>query len=114
MRMEPRLASSLLVTALLRRAEAEGGFGTVIAKGDATAGAIALILTERGANPRLFERMLQPDGGYGWHESSRGIAGGQELDALLERRRRFDPDLWILELDIASPERFAAEMNSVG
>lgn len=112
--MEPRLASSLLVTALLRRAEAEGGFGTVIAKGDATAGAIAVILTERGANPRLFERMLQPDGVYGWHESSRSIAGGQELDALLERRRRFDPDLWILELDIASPERFAAEMNSVG
>ena len=112
--MEPRLASSLLVTALLRRAEAEGGFGTVIAKGDATAGAIAVILTERGANPRLFERMLQPDGHYGWHEASRGAGDGEDLGPTLERRRRFDPDLWIVELDIVSPERFAAEMNSVG
>jgi hypothetical protein len=112
--VEPRLASSLLVGALLRRAEAEGGFGTVLAKGDATAGAIAVILTERGANPRLFERMLQPDGGYGWQESIRGIADDRGLDALIERHRRFDPDLWIVELDIASPDRFAAEMNSIG
>ena len=82
--------------------------------GDATAGAIAVILTERGAHPRLFERMLQPDGRYGWEEPNRGIAGEQELDALLERRRRFDPDLWIVELDIASTERFAAEMNMLG
>lgn len=112
--MEPRLASHLLVSALLRRAEAEGGFGTVLAKGDATAGAIAVLLVERGAGPRLFERMLEPDGHYAWQESSRAIESDQELGALLERRRRFDPDLWIVELDIASTERFAAEMNSLG
>ena len=38
----------------------------------------------------------------------------EELQLLIERRRRFDPDLWILELDIASAERFAAEMNAIG
>jgi hypothetical protein len=113
--MEPRLASSILVSALLRRAESEGGFGMVLAKGDATAGAIAVLLTERGTSPRLFERLLQPDGRYAWQE-----APGQKLDepgeltALIERRRRFDPDLWLIELDIASAERFAAEMNSIG
>jgi len=26
-----------------------------------------------------------------------------------QRRRARDPDLWVIELDIASPERFAAE-----
>jgi hypothetical protein len=113
--MEPRVASSILVAALLRRAEAEGGFGTVLTKGDPTAGAVAVLLTERGANPRFLERLLQPDGRYGWRES-----GGHELDspgglqALIERRRRFDPDFWLIELDIASAERFAAEMNSIG
>jgi hypothetical protein len=108
--MQPRLASSILVGALLRRAEAEGGFGMVLAKGDPTAGAIAVILAERGANPRFFERLLQPDGRYAWQESAqRG-----DLPALIERRRRFDPDLWLIELDVASTERFAAEMNSLG
>ena len=38
----------------------------------------------------------------------------EEFKTFLERRRKFDPDLWILELDIASAERFAAEMNAVG
>ena len=112
--MEPRLASSVLVTALLRRAEAEGGFGTVLARGDATAGAIAMVLVERGANPRFLERVLQPDGRYAWQETKLNMESDEELQALIKRRRRFDPDLWILELDIVSVERFAAEMNSIG
>ena len=112
--MEARIASSILVGALLRRAEAEGGFGTVLAKGDPTAGAIAVLLTERGANPRLFERALQPDGSYAWTESGgKALDAPGELQSLLDRRRRFDPDLWLIELDIASTERFAAEMNSL-
>jgi hypothetical protein len=112
--MEPRLASSVLVTALLRRAEAEGGFGTVLARGDATAGAIAMVLVERGANPKFLERVLQPDGRYAWQETKLSMESDGELQALIARRRRFDPDLWILELDIVSVERFAAEMNSIG
>ncbi|HWT11755.1 MAG TPA: DUF1491 family protein [Allosphingosinicella sp.] len=112
--MEPRLASSVLVSALLRRAEGEGGFGAVLAKGDPTAGSVAVILMERGGNPRFFERLLQPDGRYCWQESQSRIEGGEALQSLLDRRRRFDRDLWIVELDIPSAERFAAEMNSAG
>ena len=112
--MEPRVTSSILVAALLRRAEAEGGFGMVLAKGDPTAGAVAVLLAERGANPRFFERLLQPDGRYAWRESQQRLEEPGDLEALIERRRRFDPDLWLIELDIASTERFAAEMNSFG
>lgn len=111
--MQPRLASSVLVTALLRRAEAQGGFGAVLARGDPTAGAVAVVLVERGAAPRLFERMLQPDGSYCWQPS--GPAGDDAaVRGQIERRRRFDPDLWVVELDVAGAERFAAEMNLVG
>ena len=60
--MGPRIAASVMAGALLRKAEGEGGFGAVLAKGDPTAGSILVILLERGANPRLFERLLQPDG----------------------------------------------------
>lgn len=106
--MSARLASSVVVGALMRRAEAEGGFAAVLAKGDATAGSIALVLTERGASPQIYERLLQPDGGYRWQPTeSGGVAD------FVARRRRFDPDLWVLELDIPSAERFAAEMNDL-
>jgi len=84
-----RLASSVLVSALLRRAQDEGGFGAVLAKGE-------------------------PDGAYAWQASARPIESDMEFQALLDRRRKVDPDLWILELDVASAERFAAEMNAVG
>jgi hypothetical protein len=112
--MQPRLVSSVLVGALLRRAESEGGFGMVIAKGDPTAGSILVILLERGERPRCYERLLQPDGNYAWQETGQQPADAQALRDFLARRRNYDPDLWIIELDIASAERFAAEMNSFG
>jgi hypothetical protein len=111
--MEPRLATSVLVSGLIRKAEAEGGFGAVLSKGDATAGAILLILLERGGNPRVLERVLQPDGSYSWAVSaSQDTEKPDEVPRLVERRRRFDPDLWVVELDIPSAERFTAGMTA--
>jgi hypothetical protein len=113
--MEPRLASSVLVGALVRRAEADGGFAAVLAKGDSTAGAILLILTERGEKTAIYERVLEPNGAYAWRGSiSEAYGVGPEVPDFVARRRRFDPDLWVLELDIPSIERFAAEMNAFG
>jgi len=108
----PRLAASVLVGALLRRAQQEGGFGAVLAKGDEKAGEIIVILNERGRKAGLFERILQPDGAYNWQPIQSDIIDNEEkFSAFIERKRRFDPDLWLIELDIASAERFAAEMN---
>jgi hypothetical protein len=106
--MEPRIAASVLAGGLIRKAEGEGGFGAVLAKGDPTAGSILVILLERGGNPRLFERLLESGERYTWQESA--IPGG--VPALVAKRRRFDPDLWVLELDVPFAERFAAEMNA--
>ncbi len=101
-----------MVGALLRLADSQGGFGTVIARGDERAGSILVLLVERGRPALSLERVLQPSGRYTWGESL--LDGTEaELDALLARRRRFDPDLWVVELDIASAERFAAEMKQL-
>ena len=109
-----RLTSAVLATALLRRAEQAGGFGAVLAKGDPTAGAIAVILAEKGRKACFLERLLQADGSYSWQASKQDVENEQDFNSFLERRRKSDPDLWILELDIASAERFAAEMNAAG
>jgi len=109
-----RLATSVLASALARRAEAEGGFAAFLAKGDANAGALLVILLEKGGNPRIFERILQSEGRYAWRESAqKAAANAEELDKFLARRRENDPDLWVLELDIPFSERFAAEMNAL-
>lgn len=112
--MRPRLASSILVNALIRRAESLGGFGMVLARGDSTAGSILLVLNERGEPAGTMERVLQATGDYLWQLTpTQHTENKQEVDSLVSRRRSFDPDLWVIELDIPSPERFAAEMNSI-
>ena len=111
--MTARLASSVIVNGLIRLAEQQGGFGAVLAKGDATAGTIVIILVERGVRRAVLERLLLPDGSYGWRDSPGAGQNEEDMVKFLDRRRRFDPDLWVLELDTASAERFAAEMTGI-
>jgi hypothetical protein len=109
-----RLATGLLVNALIRRAEGAGGSAMVLARGDATAGAVLLLLVERGANPRFVERGLGPDGSPALIASGpREFAGEGEVTAYWRRRRERDSDLWVVELDIAQAERFAAETFTI-
>jgi hypothetical protein len=107
--MTPRLGSSVLVSGLIRKAQAEGGFAAVLARGDADSGSVLVILAERGGDPRLFERVLQPNGTYSWAS----VCDGERVPEFVARRRRFDPDSWAIELDVPCVERFAAEMNSL-
>jgi hypothetical protein len=109
----PRLATSVLAGALIRKAQGEGGFAAVLAKGDPDSGALLLILTERGADPCFYERVLQGDGTYRWAASFGESPQVPSLvPELVARRRRFDPDLWVIELDIPSRQRFADEMTA--
>lgn len=107
----PRLSSHMLVAALCRRVQAEGGFATIIHRGDAHAGAILIECADRGQRQILVERATNLDGREYWRS-----AGGnadmtvEDYSAWLERRRRSDPDLWVVELDIADAARFAAEI----
>lgn len=103
-----------MVKALQRLAESQGGFAAVLARGDPDSGAILVILAEKGRKVRILERLLTASGTYSWSDlGGQALANEEEFGKFLARRRRFDPDIWLIELDIASAERFAAEMNSV-
>ena len=103
--MSGRLPSDVLVSALLRRVNDAGGFGAVMAKGDPQGGAILVIAVDKGAPPRLLERGIGPDGRTALIDST----PPGDLDGYWRRRRASDPDLWVIEVDIAGAERFAAE-----
>jgi hypothetical protein len=108
--MSERLPSGIVVNALMRRVNDAGGMGMVLARGESQAGAILVIVQEHGQNPRILERGLGPDGAVALIET--GPRPPAEPDALTDywrRRRSRDPDLWVIELDIAGAERFAAE-----
>jgi hypothetical protein len=112
--MRARLASSVLVTALIRLAESQGGFAAVLARGERSAGSILIVLAKNGRKLRILERVLRSDDEYAWDDvMKQGTEEEGEFQAMVDRRRKFDPDLWVLELDIPSAERFAAEMNEL-
>jgi hypothetical protein len=113
--MTPRLASRIEVSALIRRIEGMGGTAAVLARGDAEAGAILLLLADRGTPHAMLERVLDVSGSYRWQRvGPQDIVSLEDVNTYIERRRRGDGDLWVLELDIAGVERFAAGMTSAG
>jgi len=89
---------------------AQGDFAAVLRKGDPERGSLLILVRSRGQYCALLERRLGPDGSYCW--SKTGPAGDEseaDLADFLKKRVTIDPDLWLIELDIAQPERFVAE-----
>lgn len=104
--IEPRLAAHMLVSSLIRRTNAQGDFATVLRRGDETAGNILIMALEKGANPRLFERFPAMDGTSEWVQiPNQAIDKYNDITEYCARRSGNDPDLWILELDVAFQER---------
>ena len=108
------MAAHVEAGALMRRAEAEGGFATILQRGDPERGTLLLIILGRGQYFACLERLMAISGDYHWT-----VTGPQESAELAEiqefmaKKQRFDPDLWCIELDIAQPERFVAEMTEL-
>jgi hypothetical protein len=108
-----RLNTALIVSALVRRVGQEGGFATIIHKGDESAGSILLLGLEKGQVSGLWERVLNPQSHYQWQRCGpQDIVNESDFTPYILKRRAADPDLWVVELDIADPARFAAESLS--
>lgn len=113
--MDERLPAHLEAAALIRRAEADGGFGTIVKRGDLDRGSLILLVASRGEHYACLERTLGSDGFYGWQRSGPGPgADGRTLAEWSQKRLRFDEDSWLIELDIAAPERFIVETGAKG
>ena len=105
--MDARLPAHLEVAGLIRGVQAAGGFAAVLGKGEREAGTILVVTTQNGRNSRVFERMPQLDGTRKWSCSKQQHAENpQEFSEYLDRRKKLDPDVWIVELDIPQAERF--------
>lgn len=97
----------MLVSGLIRQAEAHGAFAAVLRKGDRTAGSILILRREKGQNPALFERFPSVSGLAQWTQVTiEDIEIEQKISDYLDRRASRDPDIWILELDVPFVERF--------
>ncbi len=107
--MTARLTSEFRVKAALRRVHAAGGSAMVLRRGDATAGAILVVALDRGGPAALLERGIGPDGAPALIRTGPTSGESTAVTDYWQRRGLSDPDLWVIELDVADAERFAAE-----
>ncbi|WP_181159967.1 DUF1491 family protein [Sandaracinobacter neustonicus] len=99
---EHRLPASTQVPALVRQVQGAGGFATVLHKGSLW-GAALLLVHRHGPFVGAYEKLPSLSGADNWRLAAEGE---QPVSEFVNKQRRFDPDLWVLELDIAAPERF--------
>lgn len=105
-----RLPAHLEVSALIRSAEAAGGFAAVLAKGERDAGVILILTIERGRNARLWERMPRLDGRLKFEVvREQSSENSVDFEDYLTRRTARDDDLWLIELTVPDAERLIAE-----
>lgn len=98
--MNARITSDMLVGALRRSAEAAGGGAMVLSHGDAISGAVIIVWAPRGETQAMFERGLGPDDRYIWRATGpEAGSGASDYAEYLEKRRRFDPDIWVVEIE---------------
>ena len=93
-----RLASGIWVSAYLARLQGAGVFAHIAHRGEATAGAIAVKLATMDGRASVFVRTLDGEGERVWTALVDG-APEAEADAALARQRRFDRDLWVVEVE---------------
>jgi hypothetical protein len=93
-----RLTSDIWVSAYLTRLRLVNIQAFVVARGDATAGAVMVKLNTLDGKGRVFQRSFDmTTGARNWIEL---IAGDElELDAAITRQRSYDPDLWVIEVE---------------
>lgn len=113
-----RLPTALEATALIRLAEAKGGFGMVLHRGEPDSGAILIVmLNNQGfgqSSAQAFERVPTPDGTRGWAIAKvQDTQNKAEFEQYLTRRVAQDPDLWIVELTVAGGEQFIRNLEGV-
>jgi hypothetical protein len=107
--VDARLPAHVEVSGLIRAVESAGGFAMVLQKGERDAGTILVLTTQNGRNTRLWERMPQLDESRKFScTREQDDENPREIDEYMGKRRRSDPDCWVIELDIENAERFVA------
>lgn len=107
MTAQVRLTTGVWISALRRRVEAAGGFAAVIAKGDAAAGSVILLLRAGNGKTTAISKVNMGTGEAGWQKIYENRRDDDDAARqILDKRRCHDPDLWIVELDVSDPARF--------
>lgn len=115
-----RLTSDFWVSALIRKVQGEGGFAYLARRGAKEAGAIFIKTTSRFGSCDLYAPA--PQTSYDSQNDGERLfacvlrdCDDEKAAARMERELRFDPDLWLIEIeDIADASQLFRVMPDDG
>ncbi|MCE1235074.1 MAG: DUF1491 family protein [Hyphomicrobiales bacterium] len=98
-----RLTSEFWVSALIRRADAAGVAAVVRRRGDATAGAVWVVVDRLDGAADLHvpapQSLFDEDASERRLETVLRRASAEEIAARIASEARFDPDFWVVEVE---------------
>lgn len=102
------LSADLWVGALLRRVEQAGSFAYVARKGDARYGSVLVKVVNLRTRDVYVLREAQTGETTVWMKPVETLTE-DDLDAYVARQVRYDPDLWVIEIEDAEGRHFLTE-----
>ena len=101
--MEPRLKTELWIKALVRRCDIAAIAVAVVARGDNDSGAVLIKFNARDEGCSVLAQTRSSEGELIWMRATGPVPVAEsDADAYIARQRRYDPDLWVIEIECAS------------
>jgi len=105
----PRLKAGIFVRALIRRAEVAGASAYVLKKGIEESGAIILKIARPDRTSLVLSQARRGEGELVWVKPLGESADEGKASAWFEKQLKFDPDLWIVEIEDREGRTFVDE-----
>ena len=109
MSFTPRLKAGIFVRALIRRAQVQGASAFVVRKGAEEAGAVILTLSRLDGTCLLLNQARDGKGELVWARPLGDWGEEAKARSWLDKQIRFDPDLWIVEIEDREGRAFVDE-----
>jgi hypothetical protein len=109
MHSAPRLKAGIFVRALIRRVAVAGAAAFVARKGAEEAGAVILNVSRLDGTCLLLNQARDGKGHLVWAQALGGWSDEARARAWLDKQVKFDPDLWIVEIEDRDGRAFVDE-----
>jgi hypothetical protein len=107
--MAPRLKAGIFVRALIRRAEVAGAQAYVVKKGSEEAGTVFLKVSRLDGTCTVLNQATAGDGDRVWARPLGESCDEARAATYFDKQRKYDPDLWIIEIEDREGRAFVDE-----
>jgi len=105
----PKLKAAIQIKAIIRRAQVAGAQAFLVRRGSEEAGALFLKLSRLDGTFTILNQARRGEGELVWAKPLGDSTDEGAVSKYLEKQIRFDPDLWILEIEDREGRAFVDE-----